>query len=104
MPQYARNLQTRFRSELSNLAARVRKLEIRTGAIDSGFPLAALPAVIVTVTGSGSTTAVTAYLNGSATASGPYQVLASYTPSVGDNVLALPVGADSTYVIIGRTI
>lgn len=99
MTMFPRELTQRFAQEINSIRARVRKLESRTAAIDSGYPLAALPAVI----DSGYTTGdPKAYLNGSATLTGPYQHLASYTPAAGDSVVALPIQATRTYLILGK--
>lgn len=99
MTLYPAKLLDRFPAMLADLARRVTKLESRTAAIDSGFPLAALPAVIDSGYTSGDPKA---YLNGSPTLTGPYQHLAAYTPTAGDAVLAMPVGASQTYVILGK--
>jgi len=85
---------------MTSMRQRITKLESRTAAIDSGFPLAALPAVIdATYSGSGDPMA---YINGAAALTGPYQYLAAYTPVAGDSVLVLPVGALQTYIILGK--
>lgn len=100
MTQYAKPLAQRAGHNFRDLWARVRKLEARTAGIDSGFPLMALPAVVVAKqTGPPST--VTVNLNGSTTVSGPFEYLASYTPTVNDSVIALPIPASRTYVILG---
>jgi hypothetical protein len=102
MPQYPRKLSERHGQEMARLRRQMRRQQAHTASIDSGWPLAALPAVIASVTGSGPAVTVTAYLNGAAVATGPYQVLASYTPAVNDNVLVIPVGVQQTYVILGK--
>lgn len=99
MPMYPEPIERRFAAKLQNMLQRITKLESRTAAIDSGFPLAALPAVIDSGYTSGDPKA---YINGSATLTGPYQHLASYTPAANDSVLALPVGVNQTYVILGK--
>lgn len=99
MTLYPPKLLDRFAARMADLQRRVTKLESRTAAIDSGYPLAALPAVIDSGYSSGDPMA---YLNGSSTLTGPYQHLAAYTPAAGDSVLALPVGASQTYVILGK--
>jgi hypothetical protein len=92
-------LEARFAATLRSMQERIGKLESRTACIDSGYPLAALPAVI----DAGYTTGdPMAYLNGSPNLTGPYQHLASYTPAAGDSVLAIPVGATQTYIILGK--
>jgi hypothetical protein len=99
MTMFPRELTQRFAQEIASVRSRVRKLESRTAGIDSGFPLMALPAVIDPGYASGDPMA---YLNGSATLTGPYQYVASYTPAAGDSVIALPVVATRTYIILGR--
>lgn len=99
MTQYPPRLVDRFRRQLADMMKRIKTLETRTAAIDSGYPLAALPAVIDAGYTSGDPRA---YLNGSTTLTGPYQHLAAYTPAAGDQVLALPVQAQRTYVILGK--
>jgi hypothetical protein len=94
---YPTDLQHRFEAIFKGLQQRIAKLETRTAAIDSGWPLAALPAVVDAAYTSGDPKA---YLNGATTLTGPYQHLSSYTPAAGDTVLALPVGANRTYVIL----
>jgi hypothetical protein len=96
---YPRGLNDRFAAELKAMRTAIKKLQSRTAAIDSGFPLACLPAVIDPGYTSGDPKA---YINGSPTLTGPYQHLAAYTPAAGDAVLAMPVGAQQTYVILGR--
>lgn len=99
MAQYPRSLIDRFPQQLGQLMKRVKKLESRTASIDSGFPLAALPAVVSASYSSGDPQV---YLNGAAALTGPYQHLASYTPAANDQVLALPVPALRTYIILGK--
>jgi hypothetical protein len=99
VPLYPEPLERRFATTLQSIRQRLTKLETRTVAIDSGYPLAALPAVIDSGYTSGDPKA---YINGSATLTGPYQHLAAYTPAAGDSVLALPVGALQTYIILGK--
>lgn len=97
---YPKPLDQRFAHTLQSMLRRITKLETRTAVIDSGWPLAALPADVDSgYSGSGDPMA---YINGSSTLTGPYQCLTSYTPAAGDSVLALPVGATQTYVIIGK--
>lgn len=99
MPMYPKPLEQRHAAAMADVRQRITKLESRTAAIDSGYPLAALPAVI----DSGYTTGdPKVYINGSSTLTGPYQHLASYTPAANDSVLVLPVGATQTYVILGK--
>lgn len=97
---YPKPLDQRFAHSLQDLLRRITKLETRTGSIDSGWPLAALPAVIDS--GYSGSSDPMAYINGASTLTGPYQHLTSYTPVAGDSVLALPVGATQTYVILGK--
>jgi hypothetical protein len=79
---------------------RLTKLESRTGGIDSGMPVAPLPGVIDSGYTSGDPQV---YVNGSATLTGPYQHLTSYTPVAGDSVVLIPVGgALKAYVVIGK--
>lgn len=99
MTLYPTDLQHRFEAIFKGLQQRVAKLESRTAAIDSGWPLAALPAVIDAGYTSGDPKA---YINGAAALTGPYQHLSSYTPAAGDTVLTVPVGATQTYVILGK--
>jgi hypothetical protein len=99
MPMYPAPLEKRHAQTMQSMQQRITKLETRTAGIDSGFPLAALPAVIDSAYSSGDPKA---YINGSTTLTGPYQHLASYTPAANDAVLAIPVGATQTYVILGK--
>jgi hypothetical protein len=96
---YPRPLEQRFQQTITQILQRIGRLESRTAAIDSGWPLAALPAVIDPGYTSGDPKA---YLNGAPTLTGPYQHLSSYTPAAGDSVLAVPVGVLRTYVILGK--
>jgi hypothetical protein len=96
---YPKPLGDRFADVLRQIQQRLTRLESRTAAIDSGWPLAALPAVIDAGYTSGDPKA---YLNGSTTLTGPYKHLAAYTPAANDTVLAMPVGAQQTYVILGK--
>jgi len=101
MPNYPTPLERRFSASLAGHNARLRRVEARTAGIDSGFPLAVLPAVIDSAyTGPGSGNPM-AYVNGQAALSGPYAYLASYVPVAGDSVLLAPVGATRSYTIIG---
>lgn len=101
MTMYPVELSKRFAQTITQIQQRLGRLESRTAAIDSGWPLAALPAVLDPAYTSGDPKA---YLNGAAVLTGPYQHLASYTPAAGDAVLAIPVGATQTYVILGKLI
>jgi hypothetical protein len=101
MSQYPRNLEERFAHEMGRKGRQIRRLQARMASIDSGWPLAALPGVIA-ATQTGPPATVTVYTNGATTASGPYQYLASYTPTVNDNVLLIPVGAQATYYVMGK--
>lgn len=99
MPLHPPALGQRFASVMKDLQMRVTKLESRTASIDSGWPLAVLPAVV----DAGYTTGdPQVYINGATALSGPYQYLSSYTPAAGDNVLVAPVGATRTYVVLGK--
>lgn len=99
MTLYPPNLMQRFQAALANMQQRLTKLESRTSAIDSGFPLAVLPATIDPGYTSG---APNAYINGSTTLTGPYPYLASYTPVADDLVVVAPLGALQTYIILGK--
>lgn len=99
MTLYPKPLEQRFAAELADMRRRITSLEARTASLDSGFPLAALPAVIDPGYSSGDPMA---YINGSPTLTGPYQHLSSYAPAANDSVLALPVGVLGTYVILGK--
>lgn len=98
MTQYSSDLSRRFGVTMVKLQQDVKKLKTRTAGIDSGFPLANLPAQIDPDYTSGD---AQVYVNGSATLSGPYACLSSYTPVAGASVLITPVPALRTYVIIG---
>lgn len=99
MTLYPTDLNKRFAQTITQILQRLTRLESRTASIDSGWPLAALPAVVDSGYSSGDPKV---YLNGSTTLTGPYKHLASYTPAAGDSVLAMPVGAQQTYVILGK--
>ncbi|MEV7770594.1 hypothetical protein [Kitasatospora sp. NPDC086791] len=103
MPRYPDPLEARFAGTMQNIQQRISRLENRTTSIDSGFPLAALPAVIDPAYSSGQPKA---YINGATALTGPYRRLSSYTPTAGDSVLAMPVriGQVGTYVILGKLI
>lgn len=101
MPQYPRPLEQRHAQAMASIQQRLTKLESRTAGIDSGFPLAALPAVIDPGYTSGQPLA---YINGASALTGPYQRLASYTPTAGDSVLVVPVGVSQTYVVLGKLV
>lgn len=98
---YPQPLERRHAQAMADMGRRITKLESRTAAIDSGFPLAALPATIDPGYTSGQPMA---YINGSTTLTGPYQRLTSYTPAASDAVLVIPVGAQQTYVILGKLV
>lgn len=100
MPLYPPPLEERFTAGLAAIIRRLDRLEARTAAIDSGWPLAALPGVIDPSYTSGDPMA---YVNGSDALTGPYRYFASYTPAANDNVVVLPLGGTSkTYVILGK--
>jgi hypothetical protein len=97
---YPSALEQRFAATLSAIQMRLTKLESRTSAIDSGFPLAILPAVIDPGYTSGDPKA---YINGSSNLTGPYQHLAAYTPAANDQVAIAPIGGTSqAYVVLGK--
>jgi hypothetical protein len=100
MTQYPKRLgPERIADTHQALQRRVRLLETRTASIDSGFPLAVLPAVIdPAYPGSGD---ANAYVNGSTTLTGPYACAAGYVPAPSDIVWVVPVGAQQTYIILG---
>jgi hypothetical protein len=81
---------------MAQMRADIRRLEVRTACIDSGWPLAMLPGVVASTT-----SGVMVYINGATTATGPLPYLASYSPTDGDNVLLAPMGVQRTYVVIG---
>lgn len=100
MALYPASLERRFSATLADLLRRVTKLESRTAAIDSGFPLALLQAIIDPSYTSGDPMA---YINGSNTLSGPLYHLTSYTPAAGDLVIVAPVGGSmQAYVVLGK--
>lgn len=101
MPLYPRPLEQRHAQTMLDIARRLARLEARTAGIDSGFPLAPLPAVIDAGYTSGDPMA---YINGSTTLTGPYQHLAAYTPAANDAVLVLPVGVQQTYIVLGKLV
>jgi hypothetical protein len=79
---------------------RLKALETRTLGIDSGMPLGLLPGVIDSAYSSGDPHV---HVNGSATLTGPYQHLATYTPAANDQVVLAPVGGTlKAYIIIGK--
>jgi hypothetical protein len=89
----------RYAATLQGLQAAVKQLQTRTAVLDSGFPLACLPGQIDPAYTTGDPHA---FVNGSATLTGPYQHLAAYTPVASDSVLLIPVPALQTYVVAGR--
>jgi hypothetical protein len=102
--RYPPTLDKRYGDEFRKMRAAIQRLQSRTAAIDSGMPLAALPAVIEAGYTSGNPSV---YINGSSTLSGPFQYLASYTPTAGDSVLVLPLPYTAgqgvgQYVILGK--
>jgi hypothetical protein len=91
----------RHAQTMTTILRRLTKLETRTGSIDSGYPLATLPAQIdPSYSGSGNPHA---YINGSSTLTGPYAFLGTYKPVAGQAVYVQPVGAQQAYVITGST-
>ena len=101
MTQYARPLgHDRLAEHSKSTERRLKSLESRTAGIDSGMPLALLPGVISGSYTSGDPMVV---VNGAATATGPYQHLASYTPAANDSVVLAPVGgALKAYIVLGK--
>lgn len=99
MTLYPPPVDRRHAAAMADLKRRVAKLETRTAGIDSGFPLMVLPGVI---SGSYTSGDPEVYVNGSATLSGPFQYLSSYTPAAGDSVILLPVPALQGYVVAGK--
>jgi hypothetical protein len=100
VPLYPKPLQQRHAAATARLQQQVTKLQTRTAAIDSGFPVAVLPAVVDHGYAGGNPQV---YVNGSSTLTGPYECLSSYFPRPGDAVLLVPVPALQTYVIAGTT-
>jgi hypothetical protein len=101
VPLAPKPVTARHADTMTKLIRQVTKLQSRTAAIDSGFPLATLPGVISeSYTGSGNPQV---YVNGSSELSGPYAFLGTYKPVAGQAVLLQPVGAQQTYVIAGST-
>lgn len=98
MTDYVRRLEQRFAQFQAAMRADISMLKSRTASIDSGQPFAVLPAVIDAGYASGSPMAL---VNGSATLTGPYQVLGAYVPAAGDSVLVIPV--QGSYVVLGCT-
>lgn len=103
MVAYPEELTRRFAGEIQRMQSAIRKLQQRTAGIDSGAPLAVLPAVIDPGYVSGDPKA---RINGSATLTGPYQHLAAYAPAAGDTVLVIPTPLTApsvtSYVILGK--
>ena len=104
MTAYPDDLSRRFDQQIQQLMRDVARLMSRTAGIDSGMPLAVLPGVIDPGYNSGDPNA---FVNGASTLTGPYQHLASYSPSAGDTVLMIPVpltatGLTSSYIILGK--
>lgn len=89
----------RLTALITGLQRRVTKLETRTAGIDSGFPLMLSTGVIDPGYTSGDPNV---YFNGASSLTGPYQHLASYTPTAGDTVVLAPVGALQSYVVLGK--
>lgn len=99
MALYPPALDQRFAATLRSIQDRLQKLENRSAGIDSGFPLALLPATIDPSYTSGDPHA---YINDSTTLTGPYWHLSSYTPVASDLVVVAPIGAMQTYVVLGK--
>jgi hypothetical protein len=98
---FPKQLTQRFPAEFQDMGARLAQLETRTAGIDSGAPLAVLPATIDPAYTSGNPSC---FINGAATLTGPYQYLASYSPVAGDAVLVMPTpvtqSAVTSYVVL----
>lgn len=101
MTLYPPALDARFAATLRSIQDRLQKVETRSSAIDSGFPLAVLPATIDPSYSSGQPKA---YINGATALTGPYWRLASYTPAANDLVVVAPIGPMQTYVVLGKII
>jgi len=101
MPVSPRPIQQRPQANFQQLWSRLRRLEARTGGIDSGFPVHALPAVIDPGYGGPAAGNPMAYVNGAAALSGPFAYSDHYTPLAGDAVLLVPVHATASYIVHG---
>lgn len=100
MTLYPASLDGRFAATLKALQQRVTKLESRTAAIDSGYPLAVLPGTIdPSYSGSGEPGV---YINGSTTLTTTIWHLSSYTPVASDLVAVVPIGAMQAYLVLGK--
>lgn len=100
MTLYPVNLEQRFAATLKAIQTRLTKLESRTAAIDSGYPLAVLPGTIdPSYSGSGEPGV---YINNSPTLTTTIWRLSSYTPVASDLVAVVPIGAMQAYLILGK--
>lgn len=103
MTGYPAALDRRYGAELRAQRRKVARLQQRTAGIDSGAPLAVLPGVIdPDYSGSGNPRCA---ISGASELTGPYQYLASYSPSPGDAVLVVPTPVTASgvtsYIILG---
>lgn len=102
MTLYPLDLERRFAATIRAMQERIAKLESRTAGIDSGYPLALLPATIDPSYSSGDPYA---YINNSPNLTGPYYHLSSYTPVASDLVVVAPIGGGmNTYVVLGKLV
>jgi hypothetical protein len=100
MTNYPPTLDRRHAATLQDMQKRLKVVESRTMGIDSGQPLMHLPGVVsATYANDGSPPLV--HVNGSATLTGPYQYLSSYTPTASDSVKLVPL--QGSYIIAGNT-
>lgn len=97
MTDYPKPLGQRFPDEMRRMREAIRKLQSRSSSIDSGIAVHALPAVIDPAYTTGQPKVL---INGAATLSGPYPVLAGYTPHASDQVVVLPLRR--SYVVLGK--
>ena len=104
LSQFPAQLTQRFAREFRDIRARITKLETRTGGIDSGATLAALPATIDPDYTTGNPMCLIG--DTAPTLTGPYNYLASYTPVANDTVLVIPTPATQSqltnYIILGK--
>lgn len=88
-------LEDRFGQQLRELAQAVRALQTRTMWLETGCAVVCYVGTIPSTYTSGPPTVVLA--NG--TIIGPCQYVASYTPTAGATVLAVPAG--QSYIVVG---
>lgn len=89
------SVEERFGQQLRELAQAVRALQNRTMWLETGCAVVAYVGTIPASYTSGHPTVVLA--NG--TVLGPCQYVASYTPTAGATVLAVPAG--QSYIVVG---